>query len=197
MSRPLFLPSLRQAAWLAAIALASIVYALYLRYQVIEQSTVGIACEAGPANWLCTSRRTAILLFTPSVFGAVAIGAALLNLVRPSLVLCAVALIAGGFGIVLYNVALSALAVGAPDPQPGAARARTRLSATAASAAQHHTACQLGTPSLKTITAADSASTTAAAVSAAGRTPGGRGMSNASSRNGTAALVSGANGKSR
>ena len=51
------------------------------------------------------------MLFTPSVFGAVALGAALLNLVRPSVLLCAVALIAAGFGLVLYNAALSALAV--------------------------------------------------------------------------------------
>ncbi len=111
MSRPLFRPSLRQTAWLAAIALTSIGYALYLRHQVIEQSAVGIACETGSKTWLCTSRNAAISLFTPSVFGWVAIGAALLNLVRPSFVLCAVALVAGGFGIVLYNVALSALAV--------------------------------------------------------------------------------------
>ena len=45
--------------------------------------------------------------------------------VRPSFVLCAVALVAGGFGIVLYNVALSALAVALlilslarPSPEP-------------------------------------------------------------------------------
>jgi hypothetical protein len=50
-------------------------------------------------------------LFTPQVFGIVALGAALLNLARPSVVLWAVALLAGGAGIVLYNVALSALAV--------------------------------------------------------------------------------------
>jgi multisubunit Na+/H+ antiporter MnhE subunit len=86
-------------------------YALYLRYQVIEQSAVGIACETAPATWLCSSRRTAILLFTPSAFGAVAIVAALLNLVRPSIVLCTITVIAAGFGIVLYNVALSAFAV--------------------------------------------------------------------------------------
>jgi hypothetical protein len=111
MGRPLFLPTLRQSAWLAAIALVSVGYALYLRHLVIEQSTVGIACETGATSWLCTSRRTAILLFTPSVFGAVAIGAAMLNLVRPSVLLCAVALIGAGFGVVLYNVALSSLAV--------------------------------------------------------------------------------------
>ena len=125
MSRPLFLPSPRQITWLAAIALTSIAYALYLRYQVIEQSAVGIACDARPATWLCTSRRIAILLYTPAVFGVVAVGAALLNLARPSVVLCAVVLIAASAGIVLYNAALSAFAVALlilslarPAPEP-------------------------------------------------------------------------------
>jgi hypothetical protein len=125
MSRPLFLPSPRQTAWLIAIALVTIGYALHLRYQVIEQSALGAACEAGAATWLCSNRKAAILLFTPAVFGGVAVGAALLNLVRPSFVLCAVALIAGGFGIVLYNAALSALAaallilsLARPAPEP-------------------------------------------------------------------------------
>ena len=40
-----------------------------------------------------------------------ALGAAVLNLLRPSIVLCAVAARRRGFGIVLYNAALSALAV--------------------------------------------------------------------------------------
>jgi len=44
------------------------------------------------------------------VLGFVALAAALLNLVRPSIVLVAVALAAGGFGIVLHNPELSALA---------------------------------------------------------------------------------------
>jgi hypothetical protein len=125
MSRPLFLPTLRQIIWLAAIALASLAYALYLRYQVIEQSAMGIACEAQPATWLCTARRTAILLYSSAVFGAVAAGAALLNLLRPSVVLLAVALIAGSGGLVLYNVALSAfaaalliLSLARPAPEP-------------------------------------------------------------------------------
>jgi hypothetical protein len=124
MSR-LFLPSPRRAAWLAAIALGAIGCAIYLRYQVIEQPAVGIGCDASPGTWLCAIRKTAISLFTPSVFGWVALGAALLNLVRPSVVLCAVALIAGGFGIVLYNAALSAfatalliLSLARPAPEP-------------------------------------------------------------------------------
>lgn len=125
MSRPLFLPSFRQTAWLAAIALVAVGCALYLRYQAIEQSAVGIACEATPATWLCTARRVAILLHNAAAFGIVAVGAALLNLVRPSFVLCAVALLAGGFGIVLYNTGLSALAaallilsLARPAPEP-------------------------------------------------------------------------------
>ena len=43
---------------------------------------------------------------------ALAVAAALLNLLRPSIVLVAVALAAGGFGIVLHNPELSALAAG-------------------------------------------------------------------------------------
>ena len=125
MGRPLFLPTMRQLTWLAAIALVSLSYALYLRYQVIESSTVGTACEASPTTWTCTSRQTAIQLYTTVTFGGVAAGAALLNLLRPSVVLCAVALIAGGSGIVLYNAALSALAaallilsLARPAPEP-------------------------------------------------------------------------------
>jgi hypothetical protein len=110
MDRPLFHPTLRQAAWLAVIGLAALGCGFALRYHVIEQSAVGIACEGGLNTWLCASRRTAIALFTPQAFGIAALVAALLNLLRPSAVLCAIALAAGGIGIVLYNVALSALA---------------------------------------------------------------------------------------
>jgi len=112
MSRPLFRPTPRQAACLAAITLAGLGYGFYVRYGLIEQAAVGIACEAGGANWLCATRRTASALFTPQVFGIVALGAAMLNLIRPSVMFWALALLAGGAGIVLYNTALSALAVG-------------------------------------------------------------------------------------
>lgn len=110
MARPLHRPTLRQAICLAILALAALTYGFWMRYQVIEQSAVGIACEAGGANWLCASRRTAIALFTPEAFGIVALGAALLNLLRPSVIFWGIALLAGGAGLVLYNTALSALA---------------------------------------------------------------------------------------
>jgi hypothetical protein len=112
MSRPLHRPTLRQAACLAAIAAAALTYGFVMRYRVIEPSAVGIACAGDGANWLCASRRTAIALFSAQAFGAVALGAAVLNLIRPSVMFWGLALLTGGAGLVLYNTALSALAVG-------------------------------------------------------------------------------------
>ena len=43
MSRPLFRLNWRQAACLAALALAALTYGFVMRYRVIEQSAVGIA----------------------------------------------------------------------------------------------------------------------------------------------------------
>ena len=111
-TRPLFMPTPRQTNWLIAAGLLSVGYALYLRYLAIELSTVGLACQAGLQTWLCFTRKIVIALFSNSVFGFVALGAALLNLIRPSLVLFAIGLVAAGFGMVLYNVGLSALSVG-------------------------------------------------------------------------------------
>ena len=124
--RPLFLPSPRQALWLAAVALAALGCGFYLRYGMIEQPTIGVACESGTRSLLCSVRKLAIALFTPLAFGWTALAAACLNLLRPSLVLCTVALIAGGIGIVLYNAGLSGLAIAllilslaraAPEPE--------------------------------------------------------------------------------
>jgi len=111
MSRPLYRPTGRQAACLAGLALVGLGYGFFMRYQVIEQSAVGIACEASGGTWLCASRRTAVALFTPQAFGILALGAAVLNVLRPALVLWAMAVLTGGAGIVLYNTTLSALAV--------------------------------------------------------------------------------------
>src|ERR1700722_15814513 len=67
--------------------------------------------RAGLATWLCTTFRLVIVLFNHSAFGWIALSAALLNLVRPSLVLVSIALAAAGFGLVLHNADLSGLAV--------------------------------------------------------------------------------------
>jgi hypothetical protein len=111
MTRRPFLPTARQTNVLLTVGFLALGYALYLRYLVIEQPTVGIPCEAGLATWLCLTRRVTIALFSSSVFGAIALGAAVLNFVRPSLKLFLIGLAAAAFGIVLYNVAASSLAV--------------------------------------------------------------------------------------
>jgi hypothetical protein len=108
--RPLFLPTARQANWLLIIAFLSVGEAMYLRYMAIENLNVELVCQAGLKTWLCGAFRVSIALYNHYVFGAVALAAALLNLIRPSIVLVAVALAAGSFGIVLHNPELSALA---------------------------------------------------------------------------------------
>jgi hypothetical protein len=108
----LFLPSARATNVLLIVGFCSLGYALYMRYLGIEQSTVGLACAAGIDTWLCYSRHIAIFLFDRSVFGISALLFAALNLLRPSLVLFALALATACLGIVLYNVVLSSLAVG-------------------------------------------------------------------------------------
>lgn len=107
----LFLPSARATNVLLIVAFCALGYALYMRYLGIEQSTVGLACGAGLQTWLCSSRAIVIALFTNSVFGIAALLIAAINLLRPSLVLFAVALGAACLGLVLYNTQMSALAV--------------------------------------------------------------------------------------
>jgi hypothetical protein len=106
----LFLPTARQTNWLLIVGFLSLGEALYLRYLGIENSQVAQACQAGLNTWLCSTLKLVIALFMHSVFGWSAIAAALLNLVRPSLVLLAFALVATTFGLVLHNTALSRLA---------------------------------------------------------------------------------------
>lgn len=108
----LFLPSARATNVLLIVGFSALGYALYMRYLAIEQSNVGLACDAGLNSWLCTSRKILTILFGYSVFGATALIVGALNLIRPSLVLFAVALAATCMGAVLYNVGLAGLAAG-------------------------------------------------------------------------------------
>jgi membrane-associated HD superfamily phosphohydrolase len=108
----LFLPNARATNWLLIVGFCSLGYSLYIRYMAIEQSSVGLACAGGLDTWLCSSRAVIAILFKHSVFGFAALAVALINLLRPSLVVFAVALALTCLGIVLYNVALSSLAAG-------------------------------------------------------------------------------------
>ena len=107
----LFLPSARQVNWLLAIGFLAVGEALYLRYLAIEYAPVALACQAGLDTWLCATFRLTIALFNHSAFGFLAVIAAALNLLRPSIVLVAVGLAASGFGLVLHNANLAGLAV--------------------------------------------------------------------------------------
>jgi hypothetical protein len=108
----LFLPSARATNVLLVIGFGALGYALYIRYLALEQSAVGLACAAGLNTWLCASRTVITVLFQNSVFGIAALIVAAVNLLRPSLVLFAVALALACLGVVLYNIILSSLAIG-------------------------------------------------------------------------------------
>jgi hypothetical protein len=111
MQSRLFLPTARQINWLLVVGFLALGEALYLRYQAIEYGPVALACQAGLKTWLCATFRLVIVLFNHAVFGWVALGAAMFNLLRPSIVLVSVALASAAFGLVLHNADLSGLAV--------------------------------------------------------------------------------------
>jgi hypothetical protein len=101
-----------QVQWLLVVGFLTVGFALYLRYLAIEFSAVALACDAGLQTMLCKTRILATYLFRNSVFGVVALIIATLHLIRPSIVLLTGGLIAAGFGIVLYNIGLSGIAIG-------------------------------------------------------------------------------------
>ncbi len=101
-----------QVQWLLIIGFMTIGYALYLRYLAVEFSTVALACDAGLQRLLCRTRLLVTYLFRNSVFGIAALVIATLHVIRPSIVTLTAGLIAAGFGIVLYNIGLSGIAIG-------------------------------------------------------------------------------------
>jgi len=105
-----FVPTPRQTNWLLCVGFLSVGWALWLRYRALEFSDVSLACQAGLDTWLCTTFRASIVLYNHYVFGAVAVGAALITLLRPSVPFFAISLAAAGFGIVMHNPSLSAFA---------------------------------------------------------------------------------------
>jgi hypothetical protein len=101
-----------QVQFLLVVGFVTVGYALYLRYLAVEFSQVALACDAGLQTVICKARATATVLFKNSVFGIVALVIATLNLIRPSIVLLTLGVIAAGLGIVLYNIVLSGIAIG-------------------------------------------------------------------------------------
>jgi hypothetical protein len=109
---PRFLPSVRQSNWLISIAFLALGYAFYLRYFAIQNTPLGLACDAGLGTAICLARKAAYTFGAHVVFGWTAFGVALVNLIRPSFVTFALALAATAFGLVLYNAGLAGLAAG-------------------------------------------------------------------------------------
>jgi hypothetical protein len=101
-----------QVQWLLVVGFLTVGYALYLRYFAIEFSAVALACDAGLPTMLCKTRELATSLFRNEVFGVVALIIAALHVIRPSIFLLTLGLIVAGFGIVLYNIVPSGIAVG-------------------------------------------------------------------------------------
>ena len=107
----LFLPSRLAAAILAVLGLAAVSAALYLRYCIIQNSAIGVACEAGEVSLTCKLRLAMILMFVQDCFGWLAIIAAGVQLWRPNIVAFGTGLVFALLGLVLYNTRASALAV--------------------------------------------------------------------------------------
>jgi hypothetical protein len=101
-----------QVQWALIVGFVTVGFALYLRYLAIEQSSVALACDAGLQTMLCKTRLLMTYLFRNSVFGIAALVIAVLHVIRPSIVLLTAGLVAAGFGIVLYNIIPSGLAIG-------------------------------------------------------------------------------------
>ena len=101
-----------QVQFLLVVGFLTVGYAMYLRYFGIEFSSFALACDAGLQTVQCKARALATSLFRNSVFGIVALIVATLHVIRPSIVLLTAGLVAATLGIVLYNIALSGIAIG-------------------------------------------------------------------------------------
>ena len=107
----LFLPSWRAGTLLGALGVVALSAALYLRYAIIQNSTIGVACEAGEVSVLCQLRLGVISMFAQDCFGWVGMIAACIQLWRPNIVVFGTGLIFALMGLVLYNTRASALAI--------------------------------------------------------------------------------------
>ena len=101
-----------QVQWILIVGFCTVGYAIYLRYMTIELSTFALSCDAGLPTMMCKTRLLATALFKNSVFGIAALVIACLHVLRPSIVTLTAGVICAGFGIVLYNVGLSGVAIG-------------------------------------------------------------------------------------
>ncbi len=108
---------------LALVGSASLGTALLLRYGIIQNTPLGLACEAGRGGFVCALRLAVILLFVFNVFGWGALIAAAVQLIRPNVLVLGIGLVFALAGLVLYNTGACGACDRAAPAQPGAARA--------------------------------------------------------------------------
>lgn len=95
---------------LLAFALAvGLAYAL--RFALVENQAVAVACGEGDGGFACLVRDAAVFTFHSLLLGGLALAGALLALAVPRLWSLLLALIPAAFALVLYNVELGATAV--------------------------------------------------------------------------------------
>jgi hypothetical protein len=105
-----WLPSRRAAATIAVLGLSALGTALFLRFAIIQNAEIGVACEAREESLTCTVRLAVIMLFVRGAFGWGALIAAAISLWRPNVVAFGAGILLSTFGLVLYNTRMSALA---------------------------------------------------------------------------------------
>ena len=85
--------------------------ALALRYLVVEPAEMGQACLGAAGPWWCPWRDALVRAFRAEAFGLGALAAAALAVVVPSRTWAILAVVAGVFGLALYNAGLAGLAL--------------------------------------------------------------------------------------
>ncbi len=110
-AKRLFMPTRQAVIVLALLGAAALASALFLRYGIIQNTPIGLACEAGEQSLTCKVRLAVILMFVQDCFGWTAVIAAGVQLWRPNSVALGVGLVFALLGLVLYNTRASALAV--------------------------------------------------------------------------------------
>lgn len=106
-----FLPQSRATNLIIALGGFALGWAIYMRYALVEQTAIGLACRT-LETMTCETRTLVITLFGYSVFGIAAIITAVIQLIRPSVAMFTLALMATAIGVVMYNNNLASLAGG-------------------------------------------------------------------------------------
>ncbi|HUH31324.1 MAG TPA: hypothetical protein VLZ55_08170 [Rhodanobacter sp.] len=95
--------------WLALVAIGSA--AAWLRYGLIESSTLGQLCSEAGSPWWCSWRQALVLGFLHNVYGSAALVAALLAMVSRRGAVAWLASALGLFALVLYCFQSGAIAL--------------------------------------------------------------------------------------